>query len=314
MRCSYTGNCRRIIRNGFVTAVANSAAKSARVGTIMAIAVAWGLAFTEIAMSGASFASGQLLNIIALAVAQTIVALIMLAIALIPVVGQIIAAVIALVDAVIALACYAAGKNFAEKNEFGKRFCKGLSGLTAELIKTFLYSRRSLVGNLKSDERLGFYDFALTWVNPDLGMVKDAAVTLNMGITNTIILNGFVKDKDEYKDDIIPMPVDPLSLPFFWQLNNTNLKSATFDYNLQAGPDDSRHPRSDLERNTMNQNGKRWQTKITRFLSRRTPSSPPIKLRPKRASTSRSICIWPKVRPPRPSSVSACRSRCCRPS
>jgi subtilisin-like proprotein convertase family protein len=230
---------------------ARKAVFAAKVGAVLTIAVAWGLAFAEIGMSGASFASGQLLNIIATAVAQTIVALIMLAIALIPVVGQIIAAVIAAVDAIIAVACAAAGKDFSEKNEFGKRFCKGLSGLAAEFIKAFLYSRRTLVGNIKSEDRLEFYDFGLTWVQPDLGMVQNAPVTLNMGVTNTIVLNGFIKSGAENKEAIIPLPFDPLSLPFFWQLNNTNLKSATFEYQLQAGPDKA-DIHDSLERNTMN--------------------------------------------------------------
>jgi len=233
------------------------------VGMILQIATTWGLTIAQLALDKVQFGSAKFFNLLADAIASTAVAVIMFAITLIPVVGQVIAAVVAALDAVIAAICYgldkggigkSAGKKFSE-GAVGKRFCKGLSGLAGELIKTFIYSRRSLVGNLSSADRLNFLNsasiFSLT--DPATGMVQNASATLRLDLQNTIVRNGMLKSGKELADGILPIPFDPLAIPYLWQYNNTNLKTATFNYELQTNQRDIHAP---LERGRMSD---KWQ-------------------------------------------------------
>ncbi len=216
-------------------------------GLVLEIGVAWGMAIAQLALDRVAIGSAKFFNIVAEAIASAVVAVIMFAIAAIPVIGQIIAAVVAAIDAVIAGICYgldtggvkSKGVKFSE-GDVGKRFCKGLSGLTAEFIKNFLYSRRSLVGNMASSARLEFLNGAdmFTLADPGLGVVQGATTTVKVDLKNTIIRNSMIKSGDEIKDAILPFPFDPLALPYLWQYNNDNLKDATFSYELQPSKRD----------------------------------------------------------------------------
>ena len=156
----------------------------------------------------------------------------------------------AAIDAVIGAICTFALSKEQASNQVGKRFCKGISGLMGEFIKNFLYSRRSLVGNMSSPDRLDYLNVPdmLKLVDPSTGMVQGANTALSLELRNTIIRNSMIKSGQEIKDAILPFPFDPLALPYLWQYNNTNLKTATFAYELQTAQHDIHKP---LERGTM---------------------------------------------------------------
>ncbi|MBP7689894.1 MAG: LamG domain-containing protein, partial [Thermoflexales bacterium] len=214
--------------------------KAGVVGLIVSTALGWGAFAYQVGKSGLQFGSLAFNAALAEVIAATVVAVILFAITLIPVVGQIIAAVIGLIDAVITAVCGAVGSDFSENNAFGKRFCKGLSGLTAELIKGLIYSSRTLVGNLTKGDRLQISGFDTTLVDANKGFASDNQLSYQINVTNTLILNGLFDDtsSDEFKDRVIPIPFDWKALSYFWQYNVSNLKTATFDYKLQTSKTD----------------------------------------------------------------------------
>ncbi|MCX6020023.1 MAG: hypothetical protein NTZ50_16255, partial [Chloroflexi bacterium] len=212
---------------------------------VVQLAIVWGMAVYQLAVS--PFSSALLFTVVASAVAQSIVALLMYAIYIIPGIGPIIAAVLGLIDALVASICLAVdrrrknngGTPFSETTA-GKRVCAGISGLVAALIQNFLYSRRALIGNMYADDRLQFLNAGdmFTLVDPGAGIVQGANATVKLDVKNTIQRNTMFKSGEEMDQQIIPFPVDPLAIPYLWQYNDTNLKSSVFQYALQPAQSD----------------------------------------------------------------------------
>jgi hypothetical protein len=162
------------------------------IGLVITVGITWGLTIAQLTMDHVAFGSAQFMNLIAEAIAATIVAVIMFTIASIPGLGQLIAAIVAAVDAVIGIICsYALSK----KQTVGQVGNKGFSGLLGEYIKNFIYSRRSLVGNMSSPDRLDYLNVPdmLKLVDPEAGMVQGANTALSLELRNTIIRNTMLK-------------------------------------------------------------------------------------------------------------------------
>ncbi|MCX6016881.1 MAG: hypothetical protein NTZ50_00005, partial [Chloroflexi bacterium] len=210
---------------------------------VVQVGITWGLAFVEMAMSDVAFGSAAFFDIVASAAASTITAVIMYAIFLIPAIGPVIQSVIYIIDGVIFAVCWALdeadvtnrkGVAFGE-SDFGRRFCQGISGLLKEFIKNFIYSRRSLVGNLNSDDRLQFPNLGdmFTLVDPNVGTVVGADASVRLDVENTIQLNTVYHSAEEIDAAIVPLGIDPLAIPWLWQYNTENLKKSEFVYALQ---------------------------------------------------------------------------------
>ncbi|MBP7689617.1 MAG: APC family permease, partial [Thermoflexales bacterium] len=215
------------IFNKIKAATANTqkaASKAGLVGLVISIGVSAG-AFIAQWASGAfgSFWSLQFNAALAGTIATIVAAVIMFAIASIPIVGQIIAAVIALIDAVIAGICGlidAVADDAASNDSVGQWFCKGISGLVAEGIAWAIYSQNSLVGNMDDADRTRLSNFTPTLVDPAQGFVVNNTVNYQLSVETALTL--------------ADVPIDWKAAIYFWQFSYSNLDSATFRHALQA--------------------------------------------------------------------------------
>jgi len=212
------------------------------------------------------------------AVAYTVVAVLMFAISMIPVVGQIIVAVIAAIDALIAAACAigsaVAGEDVSERP--GGFFCSGISGLAAEMFKQLIYSSTVLV-DLGAEDRLTFgaVDYALP--NPELGLSAGNPVEYSAELTNTIELVPIVaateEMKEEWESGQMSFPVEWKSMSYWWQFKDENVKKSTFDYRWQTEEKDI----EDLDFDSMSDEWQPTDEEHT-FSIQADPTSPPIPL------------------------------------
>jgi hypothetical protein len=181
-------------------------------------------------------------------IATLIVAVIMLAIASIPIVGPIIVGVIALVDALIAGVCTiskTAGLDLEEKASIeiprtgGAKlsFCAGITGLATETVRFLIYSQTSLVGNMKENDRLTTSNFALNLTHPELGFQVGNDFKPELRVDDKIKLPG--------------QPFDWKSLVYFWQFNWDNLDNTTHRYDLTTTASDSDASRRAVESSEM---------------------------------------------------------------
>ncbi len=204
-----------------------AADKAGIVGLVISGAVALGLFIYQWAAEGLPI-GGLAFNAALAAMAATIIAaVVMLAIAMIPVVGQIIAAVIALIDSIIALVCKVAGLDDPEKKGtwWADVGCKGLSGAVTWLVESYIYSSTSLVGNLTDATRLDMLDFKPTLLDVNEGYAVGSRMQYNLTVRNKITLTDPLSPAERR------MP-DWKSLLYFLQFNSDNLRRAAFAYSL----------------------------------------------------------------------------------
>ncbi|MEM7032316.1 MAG: LamG-like jellyroll fold domain-containing protein, partial [Chloroflexota bacterium] len=252
-----------------VTKATRSSAKAGTITLIIGEAINYGVFITQMILTKTKFGSLAFNDALATAIANTIVAVALFVLALAVPVGTIISAIIGVIDALIAGLCAAADevvqhvndddKNFSEDNPAGKRICAGISGLAGALVKLFIYSQRPLVGNVNSPNRLKIFGLDLDFVpgSEGKGFSTSSNLQVSLGLTNTIVRSTMLKTDnadacfstdDEgnclsewqtaVENDIIPLPFDPLALPFFWQYSDRNAKKATFKYALQRNKSD----------------------------------------------------------------------------
>lgn len=249
-----------------IRTVTNASLKAGIVGLIISSVIGWGAFIVQMSVSSTALGSLAFNAALAQIVADTVVALILFAIALIPIVGQIIAAVIGLIDAIVKAVCAFLPQDTTQ-SQGGKAVCAGISGLLAESIKWGLYSSRSLVGNLAQGDRLSINNFKQSLGDPTGGFTVNNKVNVELDVTNTIVLNGLLDDKATNSAKIIPIPFDWKAVAYFWQYSNSNLKTATFDYKLQT---DKKDFRDDLKRGTMEDEWKAVAGKADTFAITRT--------------------------------------------
>ena len=117
------------------------------IGFIIGVAVAFAGAIVTIVAGHLELSSIAAHAAIADFIAYAIVATLILAISLIPVVGQIIAAIIGAFDALVLAICSLASAivgTDVRKTYVGQWLCKGLTGWASEAIKWFIFSARAL--------------------------------------------------------------------------------------------------------------------------------------------------------------------------
>ncbi len=240
------------------------------VGLIIDATVAFAQFVAAMIVSGTEFASLRFNKALAETISAVIVSSWLFVLAAIVPVGTIAAAVLAAIDGVIAGICAivdaadgktAEGKKWSEHSQGGKRFCKGISGLVGELVRLAVYGSRPLIGNISSPNRLNNFNIETPLINPSEGFVQNAQLRVDLDFDNTIVaalmftddtddcyaqFDGKCETEWEYakRNDIIPLPFNPLSLPYFWQFSDDSAQQGQFKYLLE--PDKHTNVHGDL--------------------------------------------------------------------
>lgn len=189
---------------------------AAVVGTVIAVGLAIGLMIATLVLGPKT--AEAILSAIAVAIGQIIAAVILLAISLIPVVGQVIIAIIGAIDAVVALICAVAD---GEETWAGKMLCGGISGLIAQRFTPYSYN---VMVNVAEEGRLQFNPFDYTILQPELGLQTGNELEFTTTVTNTI--------------EFAEFPPDWRALVYSWEWNELTLRSSTFAYRWQAAQQD----------------------------------------------------------------------------
>ncbi|MGC9396645.1 MAG: LamG-like jellyroll fold domain-containing protein [Anaerolineae bacterium] len=249
------------------------------IGFVIGVVIAFAGAIVTIVAGHLKMSSVAAHAAIADFIAYAIVTAIMLAISLIPVVGQIIAAIIGAFDALVAAICTLASVIAGEdvkKTAVGQWLCKGLTGWAAESIKWFIFSARALT-DLQDPDRLQFGRFGYDLEEPDEGMAVGNNLYLTLDLITTIQLVPLVPPTDEmienWESGTNLIPVDWKSLSYWWQFTDDNVKRSTFRYEIQ-------NTEADLEGVDLDQMASEWQAAGTEhtFYANPTPASEAIPL------------------------------------
>ena len=201
---------------------ATKAAKIASViGAVIEVAIAFGTFLYQMIAAGVTAFSLVFNEALAGFVGTAVVAVLLAALAFTGV-GAIIVAVIAIIDGLIALFCglYPPDKESEDLgNEIYTYFCKGISGLMAELVAFILYDQTDII-KLDDADRLKFIGFNPYLIDPAAGFVPNAALAVEVKVRNTVETSS----------------PNGLGVTYFWQFNETNTRSAAFNYDLVNAP------------------------------------------------------------------------------
>jgi uncharacterized repeat protein (TIGR01451 family) len=184
------------------------------VGILVSIAVAWGLFVHQVVSSDVDPASLAFTYALAQTVASIIAAVILLTIAAIPVVGQILAAVIGLFDAVVLLICGAL--------ESDNPICRGISGWVAVAVAWVIFSQ-SIMVDFDDQDRLSIHEFSQDFLDASQGMSVGNSLVMEATVRNDIRLIDWADTNYNWMAGL-----------YWWQMNNDNLRSSTFRYDLDA--------------------------------------------------------------------------------
>ncbi|HQI84959.1 MAG TPA: tandem-95 repeat protein [Anaerolineae bacterium] len=242
-----------------LAAISKATVVCAVIGLVIGVAIAFAGVIVTIVAGHLKMSSIAAHAAIADFIAYAIVAAIMLAISLIPVVGEIIAAIIgafdALVLAICGLASVIAGQDV-KKTTVGQWLCKGISGWAAELVKWAIFSARALT-DLQDPDRLQFGRFDYDLGKPEEGLAVGNNLYLTLDLTTTIKLVSVIPPTDEmvenWKSGTNLIPVDWKSISYWWQFSDSNVKRSTFKYEIQ-------NEEADLEGVDLDQMKGEWQS------------------------------------------------------
>jgi len=185
------------------------------IGTVIAAGVAIGIMIATIVMGPKT--PEAIAVAVAAAIGAIIAAVVLLAISLIPVVGQLIVAIIGAIDALVALVCAAAGW----EGKYADAFCGGVSGLLARYFTPYGYNT---MVDIAEDGRLQFNPFDYTFLRPEQGLAVGNELAFTVTLTNSIQFTTF--------------PPDWKALAWFWQWNEAVLRWSAFAYRWQSTPQD----------------------------------------------------------------------------
>ena len=202
----------------------NFSSKLAVIGLVIGIATTWAVLAVTLALSDLSrIETGYM---VAGALADTVVLVIMFAIGFIPVVGAIIQCVIYLIDTLVSLICGFLSEE-QQGSTAGTWLCGGLEGIVSNVLAWFFYDANLLV-DIGNPDRLQISDLdANDLVNPHLGLAVGQRIQVAVSFTNTIRLD---------------------NVENIYDTNDWQLRSSTFEYTVQ----EAETPFSQgLERGTM---------------------------------------------------------------
>ncbi|MEM7346508.1 MAG: LamG-like jellyroll fold domain-containing protein, partial [Chloroflexota bacterium] len=201
----------------------NSSTKVGRaagvVGLVITAAVATGFFIYSVVHGHIKFGSLAFDDALASLVATLIVAIILLAIAAIPVIGELIVAVIGLIDSLIAAICEIAGVTSDASATGGKKFardyiCGGITGAATKLVKFLIYDNTTIV-DLQHDHRMTPTNISPNLSNPVKGFSVDNPLLLTSTMQITL-----------YKHSI-PISIGAL---YGWQYSDANVLESDFEY------------------------------------------------------------------------------------
>lgn len=262
-----------------LAAITRATVVCAIIGFVIGVVIAFAGAIVTIVVGHLKMSSVAAHAVIADFIAHAIVTAIMLAISLIPVVGQIISAIIGAFDALVAAICGLASVIVGEdvkKTAVGQWLCMGITGWASEAIQWFIFSARALT-DLQDPDRLQFGRFGYDLEEPDRGMAVGNNLYLTLDLTTTIKLVPLIPPTDEmvenWKGGTNLIPVDWKSLSYWWQFTDDNVKRSTFRYEIQ-------NEEADLEGVDLDQMQDAWQpaSAAHTFYANPTPESEAIPL------------------------------------
>ncbi|MCJ7551391.1 MAG: LamG domain-containing protein [Anaerolineae bacterium] len=235
----YKASVQGVFRSGVMAAIRAETVNlrsatnvAAIIGLIITAAVSIGIFIAEMVCGGVRFYSLGFNLALAAVVAQIIVAVIMFAIGLIPIVGQLIVAIIGLIDAIIGLVCSITGLdeyNADDPDDLGGTIvrdyvCGGISGAVAKLVQFLIYSQNPVV-DLENSDRLQIANFDVTLQDryPTVGFVAANKVELSADITTTLYTH---------------WPVSALAYIYGWQYSQRYVKESSFEYGFSVDEQD----------------------------------------------------------------------------
>jgi hypothetical protein len=178
--------------------------------------VAIGIFIYSWASSGMKMFSAQWDQMLADMIARIVVAVLLWALSLIPVIGEILYLLIILLDAIANFICSLLGKK-AQESEVGQWLCGGISGILTKLLSAFIYNFQVIV-DMEDDERWQLTAPTFSLGDPRKGMAVGNTLEYQFVLTNSIHLT--------------PIAGNWMAAAFGWQYNEKNLQRATFDYLL----------------------------------------------------------------------------------
>ncbi|MCJ7548781.1 MAG: hypothetical protein MUQ30_03765, partial [Anaerolineae bacterium] len=209
------------------------------IGLVITAAISIGFFVAQMITGGVAFVSLEFNRELAAVIAGIIVAVIMFAIGLIPVVGQIIVAIIGLIDAIVGIVCKVAGLDsygVDDPDNTGATVvrdyvCAGISGALSKLVQFLIYSQNPIV-DLENEDRLQVEDFAVNLLDayPQVGFTKGNQLSVSADVTTYLYRH---------------WPVSPLAYTYGWHYANSYLKEASFSYSLSPYEEDL-HATADL--------------------------------------------------------------------
>ncbi|RLC66621.1 MAG: hypothetical protein DRI48_04270, partial [Chloroflexi bacterium] len=244
-------------------AISKAAKVCAVIGLVIQAGIATGIFIYQAVSSGWQAGSLEMNAAFASLMATIIVAVILFAIAAIPVIGQIITAIIALIDAIIAGICKLIDEYGDYEGEdwyadFQNYFCGGITGLMTKAVEFLIYDSNVLV-DMTAEDRLQPTNFDFGVENPDAGMSAgnnlvvsaDVRTTIYRGSPDGMGITYWHQFDDKYLDDstfrysFVPTGTQTISVTMnemtdLWQpVNDPNDDSRRFEVvqHVQTGED-----------------------------------------------------------------------------
>ncbi|NBD34590.1 MAG: hypothetical protein GVY30_01160, partial [Chloroflexi bacterium] len=219
------------------------------VGAIITVVVAMGIFLFSVIKGKLQPGSLAFDQALANAVATIIVGIIMLAIAMIPVVGPIIVGIIGAIDILIAFACMVVEKTANPSGmgwDIAKNYvCGGVTGLMTTVVQMLIYDLNPVV-DLQAPERFQPTNFSLELDEPRMGFMVGNHMSINADVITYLYRNmPFEPDKIQRDIDALINDREASALQslldnfgpgilFAWQFADPFVKKAAFRYQLSA--------------------------------------------------------------------------------
>ncbi len=212
-----------------ISSLVNEIPRSIKIGAVVGLIIGVGLAiaFFILEMKSQNLAPGSIGFNYALAglFAQIAIAILYVAISLIPIIGPIIMAVIGVIDILVTLICKAVG---VENKAVKEWVCGGITGILKKTIQYLLFSDNPIV-NLSNPDRLQISNLTPSLANPAIGYTPDAIVNASLQVTSKIFRN---------------TPNSYLGYLYWWQYGDRYLRQSDFAYQLFNSEQDISGPLS----------------------------------------------------------------------
>ena len=208
--------------SGLKAALAAGVPKYMKVGAVIGLVLIVGVSSVlfavEMANAGVQVGSLAFDEALAGLVATIIVAVIMVAISLIPVIGAVIVAVIALIDVVILAICRLKKEDIEEDGFVKNYICGGITGILTKLVQFLIYSQNP-VADVYHANRINLTNFQIT-PEPTKGFTVGSSVRVQWDVITQLYPNS---------------PNSWMAWVYQSQYNDEYVKASNFRYSLEKG-------------------------------------------------------------------------------